>query len=86
MQEIHIKLWRHIEAQDWSAEVDGRLHEHVSTTTVNEFVEYVLVAAQQALLKPEATPGKSAMPETKWAPSRVAKAGTSGIHIVAKVS
>ena len=45
-----IKLWRHAEENDWSVEVGGRLHKHVSTKTVDELVEYVLVAAQQALL------------------------------------
>lgn len=54
MQEIKIKLWRHTEDQDWSAEVHGRLHEHISTKTVDELVEYALVATQQALLEPEA--------------------------------
>lgn len=54
MQEIKIKLWRHTEEKDWSAEVYGRLHKHISTKTVDEMVEYVLVAAQQALLDPGA--------------------------------
>jgi hypothetical protein len=54
MQEIKIKLWRHTEEKDWSAEVYGRLHKHISTRTVDELAEYVLVAAQQALLEPEA--------------------------------
>jgi 3-oxoacyl-(acyl-carrier-protein) synthase len=57
MQEMNIKLWRHTEEQDWSAEVLGRLHEHISTRTVDELVEYVLVATQQALLEAEARPG-----------------------------
>lgn len=52
MHEINIKLWRHTEEQDWSAEVHGRRHEHISTKTVDELVEYVLVATQQALLEP----------------------------------
>jgi hypothetical protein len=56
MQEMNIKLWRHTEEQDWSAEVLGRLHEHISTRTVDELVEYVLVATQQALLEAEARP------------------------------
>jgi hypothetical protein len=56
MQEIKIKLWRHDEEDDWSAEVYGRLHKHISTETVDELVEYVLVAAQQALLEPDARP------------------------------
>jgi hypothetical protein len=42
MHEINIKLWRHREEQDWSAEVHGRRHEHISTKTVDELVEYVL--------------------------------------------
>ena len=32
------------------------LHKHISTETVDELVEYVLVAAQQALLEPETRP------------------------------
>jgi hypothetical protein len=56
MQEMNIKLWRHTEEQDWSAEVLGRLHEHISTRTVDELVEYGLVATQQALLEAEARP------------------------------
>jgi hypothetical protein len=58
MQEIKIKLWRHTEEKDWSAEVYGKLHKHIATKTVDELVEYVLVAAQQALLEPEAPPGR----------------------------
>jgi hypothetical protein len=52
MQEIKFKLWRNTEAADWSIEILGRLHSHVSTTTVDELVEYVTVAAQQALMGP----------------------------------
>jgi hypothetical protein len=51
--EIKIKLWHHNEENDWSAEVCGRLHKHISTKTVDDLVEYVLVAAQQALLEPD---------------------------------
>jgi hypothetical protein len=60
--QIKVKLWRHTEGKDWSAEINGRLHKHISTKTVDEMVEYVLVAAQQALLEPEAPPGSSEMP------------------------
>jgi hypothetical protein len=90
MQEIKIKLWRHTEEKDWSAEVYGKLHEHISAKTVDELVEYVVVAAQQALLEPEARPGNSAMPGDltgrKRPRSSVMGPGTSGIHIVALVS
>jgi 3-oxoacyl-(acyl-carrier-protein) synthase len=90
MQEINIKLWRHTEEKDWSAEVYGRLHKHISTKTVDELVEYVLVATQQALLKSEAPPGESAMagdlPLRKRPRRSVARTGSSGIHIAALVS
>jgi hypothetical protein len=62
VQEIKIKLWRHTNERDWSAEVHGRLHKHISAKTVDEMVEYALVAAQQALLEPEAVPGRSTPP------------------------
>jgi hypothetical protein len=60
MQEIKIKLLHHGEEQDWSIEVDGRLHAHVSATTIDELVEYALIAAQQALLEPDSPPGSGA--------------------------
>ena len=56
MQKINIKLWRHEEVKDWSVEVDGELHRHVSTKTVDELVEYALVAAQEAEMEREAPP------------------------------
>ncbi len=54
MREINIKLWRHEQAEDWSVEIDGKFHRHVSATFIDELVEYALVAAEQALLEPEA--------------------------------
>jgi 3-oxoacyl-(acyl-carrier-protein) synthase len=90
MKEINIKLWRHSDEQDWSAEVHGTLHQHISTKTVDELVEYVLVAAQQALLEPEAKRAQSArpgeLPADRPPPRSLAKAGTSGIHIITRVS
>ncbi len=50
MREFNIKLWRHHEAKDWSVEVDGRLHRHVCTRTLEDLVDYALVAAQEAEL------------------------------------
>jgi hypothetical protein len=58
MREIHITLWRHEQEEDWSVKIDGKLHRHVSTTTVDELVEYAVVAAERALLEQEA-PGDS---------------------------
>jgi hypothetical protein len=84
MQEIKIKLWRHTEEKDWSAEVYGKLHKHISAKTVDELVEYVVVATQQALLEPEAQPGNTAMPRDltgrKRPRSSVMSPGTSRIQ------
>jgi hypothetical protein len=63
MQNIHIKLWHHGEEENWSVEINGKHHKHVSTETVDELVEYVLVAAQEALMNPEAPLGSTA-PQT----------------------
>jgi hypothetical protein len=49
MQEIKIKLWRNAQAQDWSLEILGKRHEHIGSDTVNDLVEYALLAAQQEL-------------------------------------
>ena len=55
VREIKLKLWRH-DADDWSIEVHGRLHSHISSVMVDELVEYALVAAQQELELEQSTP------------------------------
>jgi len=52
MQEIQIKLWRHQDSQDWSVEILGRKYEHIPLGTVDDLVDYFLVAAQQMLVDP----------------------------------
>jgi hypothetical protein len=53
MPAINISLSRNRSEQDWSVEIDGHLHAHISTRTLDDLVEYALVAAQQALLERE---------------------------------
>jgi hypothetical protein len=53
MKAIEIVLYRNQHQQDWSLEIDGERHDHVSTETVDDLVEYALVAAQQHLLQPQ---------------------------------
>jgi hypothetical protein len=36
MQQIDIKLWHHSEQENWTIEIDGKLHQHVSTKTVDD--------------------------------------------------
>jgi hypothetical protein len=54
MQEIHIILWRHEEEDNWSIQIDGKFHKHISAKTIDELTEYAVVAAEQALLEIEA--------------------------------
>jgi hypothetical protein len=53
MEAINIKLSRNCCEQDWSVEICGSVHDHVSTRTLDDLVEYALVVAQQNLLESE---------------------------------
>jgi hypothetical protein len=54
MQEIHITFRTHEQGESWSIEINGKFYSHMSTTTVDELVEYAVVAAEEALMNPEA--------------------------------
>jgi hypothetical protein len=54
MRELHITLWRHEQERDWSIEIDGHFHSHVSIKTVDELAEYALIKTQEFLMNPEA--------------------------------
>jgi hypothetical protein len=49
MCEIHIKLQRNDELKDWSIEIHGRLHEHVSNEVLTDRVEGALIVAAKSL-------------------------------------
>jgi hypothetical protein len=46
IQEIKIKLWRNDEPQDWSVEINGLLHEHVSIEILEDLVAAALIVAE----------------------------------------
>jgi hypothetical protein len=50
MSEIHIKLQRNKELHDWSLEINGRLHEHVSDEGLTDVVEGALIVAVKTLI------------------------------------
>lgn len=50
MQEINIKIWRHQDSEDWSVEILGKKYEHVTSCTIHDLVDYVVVSAQQGLV------------------------------------
>jgi hypothetical protein len=51
MREINIKLWRNDELMDWSMEINGRLHEHVSDESLIDLVEGSLIVAAKSLIR-----------------------------------
>ena len=53
MEAINIELFRNQREQDWSVQIDGNRYDHVSSQTLDELIEYALVAAQQNLLESE---------------------------------
>jgi hypothetical protein len=48
MQEINIKLWPNPVSGDWSIEINGLLHEHVSAQEMEDLVEATMIAAEKS--------------------------------------
>jgi hypothetical protein len=57
MSEIHIKLKRNDESKDWSMEINGRLHEHVSDEGLTDLVEGALIVAAKSLIQSSVNAG-----------------------------
>ena len=53
MEAINISLSRNYSEQVWSVEIAGKLHDDISTKTLDGLVDYVLDVAEQNLLKSE---------------------------------
>jgi hypothetical protein len=68
MEAISISLSRNSSEKDWSVEIDGTLHDHISTQTLDDLIEYALLVAQQNLLENEAPIGTSET-DSVFAPS-----------------
>lgn len=49
MQKIDITLWVN-GADDWSVELNGLLHEHISSQVVEDLVECALIVAEKRLV------------------------------------
>jgi hypothetical protein len=50
-QEIKISLWHNDESLDWSIEIDGLRHEHVTSEVMEALVECTLIVAQMSLTR-----------------------------------
>jgi hypothetical protein len=52
MKELKIDLSHNYEAQDWSVEINGLRHEHVTSEVLEALVECALIVAETSLTKP----------------------------------
>ena len=68
MEAMTIRLSRNQSEQDWSVEIDGKLHDHISTRDLDDLVEYALVVVQQSLLPCPPTDGWRVAPPTDHHP------------------
>jgi sigma-70-like protein len=50
-REIRIRLWRNLDAQDWSVEINGLRHEHLSSEILEDLVEAALIVGEEQLMK-----------------------------------
>jgi hypothetical protein len=50
-REIKICLWHNDESLDWSVEIDGQRHEHVTSESLEALVECALIVAQMSLTR-----------------------------------
>jgi hypothetical protein len=50
MQQIKITLWLNNETRDWSVEIDGQYHPHVTSDVVEALVECELIVAETSLI------------------------------------
>lgn len=53
MQEINVKLWRNHGSEDWSIEINGLLHEHLSAQEMEDLVEAAMIVAEKSLMGAE---------------------------------
>jgi hypothetical protein len=51
MQEIKIKIYLNAADDDWSIEINGLRHNHVSSKIMEAFVETSMVMAERSLLE-----------------------------------
>jgi hypothetical protein len=51
-RQITVSLWHNDEPLDWSIEIDGQRHEHVTSDIMEALVECALIVAQTQLTKP----------------------------------
>jgi hypothetical protein len=51
MRQIKINLWHNDEVLDWSIEINGQRHEHVTDEVMEALVETALIVAETSLAR-----------------------------------
>jgi hypothetical protein len=51
MQQIKIDLWHNDEMLDWSIEINGLRHEHVTSDIIETVVECAVIVAEKSLTR-----------------------------------
>ena len=49
MKTIKIQMWSNLEASDWSIEINGLRHEHVTSEILEDLVECAIIVAERSL-------------------------------------
>jgi hypothetical protein len=52
MKQLKIDVWHNDEALDWSIEINGLRHEHVTSEILEALVECALIVTETSLTKP----------------------------------
>jgi hypothetical protein len=50
-QGIEIQMWLNDESQDWSVEINGQCHEHVTSEVMEALVECAVIIAEASVLR-----------------------------------
>jgi hypothetical protein len=53
---INITIQYNKAEKDWTIDIDGESHSHVSAPEIEELLEYIMVATEQSVEKPNGTP------------------------------
>jgi hypothetical protein len=49
MEEIWITLWRDEQGKDWNVEINGHVHMHLTSQSVEDLVEAAVINAEQVI-------------------------------------
>jgi len=49
MEEIWITLWRDEQRKDWNVEINGHVHMHLTSQSVEALVEAAVITAEQVI-------------------------------------